>query len=196
VLIFNIFRIRPTKFGVIFLISALSTIAIFLWFLSSFYNGTRIFDIVFLLAKNGPLYLFKLDASMNERLAHVIFPLHASVDAFFLPQGTDTFSENRIRLEPFYNGFFWYSMNTDKIMSWIGDWFYTLGLFSLAAFYLLFRKIINAPKKAKWTFISVCILLLSAIPVSFPLIPAILAALCLKKVSHHEKRNYKEIEAG
>lgn len=180
---YHLIRLKPTKIGVrILCVSVISfSFMIFLVYVSS--GETRLTSLLKRLVTDGPMLLFKLDASMNERLAHIVFPIYGSIKDFFVPHGMDTFSETRIMLEPHFNNFFWYSMNTDKIMSWYGDWMYTLGVFGVVSLACILWPAFSKSRENAWTFLGISIILLSAIPISYPLIPAILAGLRIRNIS-------------
>ncbi|WP_354689770.1 hypothetical protein [Lentibacter algarum] len=170
-----ILRLRPKKLGlyIIFGVAALAAFIPVLLTMSQ--TDTRALNLILKLATEGPLLLIKIDASINERAAHVILPIHAAIQNFFLPLGFDTFSETRLEIQSFYNGFFWQDMNTDKIMSWMGDWIYTLGIFGILGLVLIFVNFPKLPREGKWTLTAVSIILFSAIPVSFPLVGILFA---------------------
>ena len=180
---YHLIRLKPTKIGVrILCVSVISfSFMIFLVYVSS--GETRLTSLLKRLVTDGPMLLFKLDASMNERLAHIVFPIYGSIKDFFVPHGMDTFSETRIMLEPHFNNFFWYSMNTDKIMSWYGDWMYTLGVFGVVSLACILWPAFSKSRENAWTFLGISIILLSAIPISYPLIPAIFAGLRVRNIS-------------
>lgn len=168
-------RLRPKKRGLYLLVSAASLIAIVPVLLKLTVSNTRALDLMLKLATKGPLLLIKIDASINERAAHVILPIHAAIQNFFLPLGFDTFSETRLKIQGFYNGFFWQATGTDKIMSWFGEWIYTLGIFGIFGLVLLYVNFPKLPREGKWTLMAVSIILFSAIPVSFPLVGIVFA---------------------
>ena len=149
---YHLIRLKPTKIGVrILCVSVISfSFMIFLVYVSS--GETRLTSLLKRLVTDGPMLLFKLDASMNERLAHIVFPIYGSIKDFFVPHGMDTFSETRIMLEPHFNNFFWYSMNTDKIMSWYGDWMYTLGVFGVVSLACILWPAFSKSRENAWTF--------------------------------------------
>ena len=177
---YHLVRIRPTKFGLKLIIITVTFAVVGLLLLINSSITTRMSDLMLRLLEAGPLILFKLDASMNERLAHIVFPIYGFITDFFLPHGTDTFSEARISMEPRFDDFFWYSMNTDKIMSWYGDWLFTLGLFGAVSLLIFLKPIVGTSPENIWTFVGISIILLSAVPLSYPLVPAIFAALRMR----------------
>ncbi|MDC0108737.1 hypothetical protein OAI56_00565 [Amylibacter sp.] len=180
---YHLIRFKPSKVGVRILFSLIISFSFVLSLVSVSSGGTRIISLLKRLVTDGPMLLFKLDASMNERLAHVVFPIYGSAKDFFVPHGVDTFSEARVILEPNFNDFFWYSMNTDKIMSWYGDWLYTLGAFGIVSLVCILWPAVSKSRENAWTFLGISIILLSAIPISYPLIPAVFAGLLVRNIS-------------
>lgn len=170
-----ILRMRPKKRGVYFLAGIAAVIVAVPILLNSLTTDTRVLSLLMKLAAKGPLLLIKLDASINERVAHVVLPIHGAIRNFFLPLGFDTFSESREFLQRFYNGFFWQSTGTDKIMSWFGEWIYTLGIFGVTGLVLIYFEFLKLSREARWTLTSISIILFSAIPVSFPLVGILFA---------------------
>ena len=83
------------------------------------------------LMSKGVLDLLKSDASINERLQHVVYSLYGSYQNAFLPSGLDNFSLVWDRVSQEFQEYFWYGKPNDKIMSWIGEWVYSLGLFGI-----------------------------------------------------------------
>lgn len=180
---YHLIRFKPSKIGVRILFLSMISFGFILSLVSVSSEGTRITSLLLRLMTDGPMLLFKLDASMNERLAHIVFPIYGSIKDFFVPHGVDTFSETRVMLEPHFNGFFWYSMNTDKIMSWYGDWLYTLGAFGVISLACILWPAFSQSRENAWTFLGISIILLSAIPISYPLIPAVFAGLRVRNIS-------------
>jgi len=168
-------RRRPKKLGLYLLVSAVSMTVLVPVLLKLTETNTRALDLILKLATKGPLLLVKIDASINERAAHVILSIHAALQNFFIPLGFDTFSEIRLEVQRFYNGFFWQATGTDKIMSWFGEWIYTLGIFGVFGLVLFYVNFPKLPSEGKWTLLAVSIILFSAIPVSFPLVAILFA---------------------
>lgn len=168
-------RRRPKKLGLYFLFSAISLAMLAPIFLKLTEANTRALQLILKLASKGPLILVKIDASINERVAHIILSIHAAIQNFFIPLGFDTFSEIRLEIQNFYNGFFWQATGTDKIMSWFGEWIYTLGIFGILGLLLIYINFPQLPREGKWTLLAVSIILFSAIPVSFPLVAILFA---------------------
>ena len=168
-------RQSPKKLGLYLLISVFTLTAIVPVLLKLTETNTRAVNLIQKLITEGPLLLVKIDASINERVAHVILPIHAAIQNFFLPLGFDTFAKTRLEVQGFYNGFFWQATGTNKIMSWMGEWIYTLGIFGTFGLILLYVNFPKLSREGKWTLIAVSIILFSAIPVSFPLVVILFA---------------------
>lgn len=173
-------RFRPVKHGVYIVISFVLLISVVPALLDLIVPNTRALNLLVILENIGPLELIKLDASINERVAHVVLPIHAAIQNYLLPMGFDTFSEIRLQIQTFYNGLFWQATGTDKIMSWFGEWIYTLGAFGAISLSLLYLNLSKMPKEGKWTLAAVSVILLSAIPVSFPLVGVVFAYMSEK----------------
>jgi hypothetical protein len=106
-----------TKFWAM-LIAAITLGALGIWIMSSFAPDTRLSKLIWRLSEQGGIIqLFRFDASMNERLEHVLFPWNGLVENGFLPGGFDTYSGIRDKLAKNYEGFFWHSHGLTKIMS-------------------------------------------------------------------------------
>ena len=122
---------------------------------------------------------------MNERLQHIVFSIRRAFLNFLIPSGFDTFMHHQDYLINFYNNYFWYDRGSIKILSWIGDWVYQLGVFGIIVLWYLFK--ISGDKTYK-NFIErllLFIVLLSSVPVAFPLIAMIFALLTYtKNISH------------
>ncbi|MEQ6886663.1 hypothetical protein [Salicola sp. Rm-C-2C1-2] len=173
-------KIRKSAFYI--LISAIVFISTSALLAYPYFQGSRLITVIGRVAETTDFYMiFHHDASMNARLEHVVFALHGTVLNGLLPGGFDTFDHSRPYLLKFYNGFFWYSGASLKIMSWLGDWVYSLGLFGILALAILFY---TAAKPTIWGITEVTflyILLLSAIPLAFPLIPMLIASFIFYK---------------
>lgn len=119
--------------------------------------------------------IFFFDASMNERLEHVVLPFHGALHNYLVPGGFDTFAQTRSEIIYVYNDFFWYSSGRDKIMSWLGDWVFQLGLFGIVTVFLLFSGAADGRRLRRFELVTIVLVLLSATPLGFPL-PAMLLA--------------------
>lgn len=147
-------------------------------FVEQLLPNSRIGKILDDLYKVSLYDLFFIDQSFNQRLEHLVLSLHASYNSFFIPNGVDKFIEKRFVILPYYDGYFWYADETNIIMSWIGDLIFHFGIFGILFilsifFHLLFTK--NRLYVA--SFIVLFIILLTPIPIAFPLTYLIFAQL-------------------
>ncbi|WP_143751146.1 hypothetical protein [Marinobacter sp. LV10MA510-1] len=78
-------------------------------------------------------------------------------------------------MNEYYGGIFWYSTGSNKIMSWLGDWSYQLGVFGILMLVVLFKSLYNGSLTRLLELVVLAVFLLAAIPVGFPLVPALMA---------------------
>lgn len=180
-LVYSLIRVKPLKSGLKWMFFLTTSIAILASLLSIYFGSTRVFSLLEKLIDVGPILIFKLDASMNVRIEHVIFSFHGFFNNYFLPGGLDTFMDNRTEIVGYYGDFFWYGVGDNKIMSWVGDWLYSLGIFGLLALLFLFSAAHNGTRKSFWFLILTAVLLMTAVPLAFPLVPMLFASLIYAK---------------
>lgn len=157
-------------------------------FFVSFLEGsdTRLLKLVNMLIVSNPLDLFFMDASMNSRLSHVVFSIHGFFYNFGLPGGFYSFGEVSNQLTGFYRDYFWYGIGSNKIMSWVGSFLFELGFFGLLFLIVLVAKIYDNTRRRWHEIVLLFILLLSAIPLAFTLIPMLMATLVVTKKSSQQ----------
>lgn len=119
-----------------------------------------------------------LDASVNNRVEHVVLPWVGVFNFAGLPAGVGAFDYSRDFALDFFNGFFWYGEDGLKVMSWIGDWVITFGLIGVLLLIYIFHLSAPCQRKHRPYFWSYLIVLFSAIPVAIPLVPITLALFC------------------
>jgi hypothetical protein len=180
-LVYSLIRVKPLISGLKWMFFLMTSIAILASLISIYFGSTRILSLLEKLIDVGPIMIFKLDASMNVRIEHIIFSFHGLFNNHFLPGGLDTFMDNRAEVVGYYGDFFWYSAGMNKIMSWVGDWLYSLGIFGLLALLFLFSAAHNGTRKSFWFLILTAVLLLPAVPLAFPLVPMLFASLIYAK---------------
>tara|TARA_A100001015_G_scaffold313580_1_gene421127 strand:+ start:1119 stop:2345 length:1227 start_codon:yes stop_codon:yes gene_type:complete len=145
-------------------------------FIDSSDEGSRFIGLYNQLKDENSLKLiFSLDGSLNSRLEHMVYSMHASFNNFLMPSGYDTFINVGNSLDVFYNYYFYYAQPSNKILSWTGDWLYQLGIFGLLFISYLFYKSSDGSRQRRSELILLFILLFSAIPLAFPMIPMQLA---------------------
>lgn len=121
----------------------------------------------------NPLDFFAKDESANSRLSNIILPIHGMIYNNLIPGGQHSFGGITNQIVGLYGDYFFYSIGDSKIMSWIGSLLYELGIFGLLFIYILCCLSLNKSNKRLWELILMLIILLSAIPLAFPLIPLI-----------------------
>lgn len=122
------------------------------------------------------------DLSINSRVESVYFSIVGSFKNLLLPGGLDSFIEMRkeilssMQIENFYN-----TVESNKIMSWIGALSYELGIFGLIIIYLFFLASYRSYRGSILFSFNLFIVLFSAIPVAFPLVSMLFTLMVYKK---------------
>jgi hypothetical protein len=140
----------------------------------------RVSKILTLISNVGVNELIYKDASINVRVASVIFPYEGVIENVFLPGGFTTFEKTAGILKETYSGFFWYGSHT-KIMSYIGSFVYHLGFGGVFICLIYFSLIQNGSMKRILESIFLFVLLSSAISVSSPIIALLLCSFIFTK---------------
>lgn len=184
-----VFILSLRRFGVLRGISFLIFIgfsgAIVLSYLSSMvfslFEGTRVERLFLYLSEAGLVSLLSRDASVNVRVEHVILPLHAFIGNNFMPHGFINYGSVRWDLQQIYNGFFWYDRGGDNIMSWTGAVIFEIGFLGIVLIALLLSSawLRSSYRIAELVLFSVY--LIGAIPLTFSVIPMLLAAWRYKR---------------
>lgn len=149
-------------------------------------QGSR---LIFLIDKvvNFPLSILeiiKTDASINSRFESIYFSIIGSFKNYLLPGGIDTFIEMRSKiLDSTENSIFYNRYDSNKIMSWIGSILYEMGIFGIMIIIFFFKAIYRNFRGSLFYFATLFLILLSAIPVAFPLIPMLFSLLVYNKKS-------------
>lgn len=133
------------------------------------------------MALNDPLSIFFLDASANERLKNIAFPVLGFFDNYLLPGGFHSFREKHDLLLTSYGGFFWYGEGGDKILSMLGAVVYELGFLGVMFILMLGWLVFDGTKENFLELALLFILCFSAISLAFPLFPLLLAAMYFRK---------------
>ena len=120
-----------------------------------------------------PVDFFAKDESANSRLSNIILPIHGMIYNYLIPGGQHSFGDIANQIVDLYGDYFFYSIGDIKIMSWMGSLVYELGVFGLLFIYTLYRLSLKKSNKRLWELALLLILVFSAIPLAFPLIPLI-----------------------
>jgi len=186
IVFYHLFRIQINKRVLKTLIIGILFFVVIALIFFPYLQENRYVDLAIKISSElNPFDIFYLDASMNERLQHIVFSIHGVFLNYMMPGGFDTFIYHHNYLVNFYNNYFWWDQGSVKILSWIGDWIYQLGFFGIIVIWYFFK--ISEEKTYK-NFIErllLFIILLSAIPVAFPLVAMIFALLTyIKKINY------------
>ncbi len=146
---------------------------------------SRIMTLFTLLSEEGLWTLIFKDASVNDRLANVVFPLHGFYINNFLPSGFHSFTQMHSYLTDFYQGFFNYGSGSTSILSYVGAFLYELGFLGFLFLTFIFFRMQDGSISRLFDTLLLFILLNSSVPPSFPLIPLLFAIFI---VSSEKKR--------
>ena len=126
--------------------------------------------------------LIFIDGSINDRLLNVIFPYYGFVFNYGMPGGLHSFYDMSIILVEYFDGYFWAGLGSNKILSFIGSFIYELGVIGIISILYIywFVKDNNNPNRF-FELILLFIVLNSAIPVAFSLVPILIAIMYYKK---------------
>lgn len=130
-------------------------------------EGSRVYDLYTRSIELG-FYLFKIDASMNERLSHIYFSLYGMLSNAFLPNFNSNFStllDNRYILS---DGFFWYGESGKKIMSYWGGVFFNLGFIGVF-YYIILASSVKKGQLGVFLFVLTPILF-TAVPMAMTIV--------------------------
>jgi hypothetical protein len=124
-----------------------------------------------------------LDASINDRLAHLVLSFYGSYLNYFFPGGISSFENVLIIKGELSSGLFWYGAITNKIMSYFGSAVYELGFlcFPLIAFFVytiveFLSKEMAMPMAYRLPLVSALVFFcFLSVPISNPIIMCFLA---------------------
>lgn len=171
--------IAAAKVSVIFGLLALAClVSVGVYFGYNVFPDWRVFSVLHGLA-SAPLDVVHRDASINERVSHLVFPVHASILNGGIPGGFHSFSIAYGLLIEWYDGFFWWGSPGNRVMSGVGAFVYELGwlsvFFFMAALYCAWCK--SSLRLSVFQFSAFLALFASALPVAFPLAPILLVSM-------------------
>ena len=114
---------------------------------------SRAGELYSLLSRVGVRELIMLDASINERVEHVFLPWHGFLHQFGIPGGFGGLSVLRPELIGFYDGLFWFGEGGGvNIMSYIGEWVFSLGLFGFFTLLIVFARSLDGTHSTNVSF--------------------------------------------
>lgn len=150
-------------------------------------NDTRLFTLIEILI-NNPSSLLIGDLSIYRRISDFIYPLILSFQNFFIPQGLSGLIFQEYDIDSFF-----YS-GSSKLMSWISDWIYSLGFFSIISLGILLKRLVNISNSFNEIFVIFCFSLMTiqSIPVSSPFVPIFISIFLTQKFSISYESNANE----
>ena len=140
------------------------------------------------------LILFINDKSISFRIQHLLVPFLAFFKDFGMPHAFNGLKESAESLSSELSAFQELTTVT-KFMSFMGDWVYSLGLPGIIAFLLIFVPLFRNKIVPNYLLIIFLTLLTTSVPVSMPLVPAVVAGLYYKnEYQRDNKINFESFE--
>lgn len=172
----------------VFLLGFVIFLIIFL-LLNKYYINTRLFIIFNDLINIQNFHSFILnDQSIHTRLESIYFSVVGTFKNYFLPGGLDSLVEMRKEIaENLKSDIFINLFPSLKIMSWNGTIFYELGFFGILIVILFFKAIYRNFSGSFLYFLTLFIILFSAIPIGFTLAPMLFSLM-----SYNQKNKFLE----
>jgi hypothetical protein len=157
--------------------------------------GSRMVGVADKIGLNGMLTIFQDDESINSRLEHLVFSFDGLVRNYLFPGGFNSFGDMREVQLRAYNGFFWTSDTTDKIMSFYGSICYEFGIFGVAIVFIITKGLLQ--KRSLLSFfeiITFSLFALAAIPVAFAPVYLLIAMLfCETQFQNRKNDSNKKV---
>ncbi len=126
---------------------------------------------------SDPLLVLKEDASINSRVSHLFLSMYGAFSDLFYPHGFSAFNDHSYVLNREFDGFFWYNYQSNIIMSGLGSLLYEVGILGLSFLLITFFFMMGWSGFNKYGFFSFFLLwifMAGAMPVSYPMLPAII----------------------
>ena len=130
--------------------------------------------------KDTLIILINADLSISERLQHLLIPFLALYKDFGMPHAFDSLSSSARNLSDQLSIFLNLTTST-KFMSFMGDYVFSLGIFGIVAFLLIFIPLFKKQSVPNYLLILFINLLITSVPISNPLVPAVVAGFYYKK---------------
>ena len=125
------------------------------------------------------IILINTDLSISERLQHLIIPFIALYKDLGMPHAFNGLEEYAASLGTELS-IFAKVTNSKIFMSFMGDYVFSLGIFGLIAAFLIFIPLIKKKYVPNYILILFVTLLTTSVPVSNPIVPAVIAGLYYK----------------
>ena len=153
-------------------------------FFQQILQGSRVEQLITKInIDNSILEIIVSDHSINSRTEAVFFSVIGTFDNYLIPGGLDSFIDvRRSMLEEYkVSEFFFNRSESNKIMSWLGSILYELGIFGLFLVIIIFKSIYKSFGGSLFYYGAFLVILLSAVPVAFPLVPMLFALIVYNK---------------
>jgi len=145
-------------------------------------SGTSRMEHLANIALDDPSDLL-LDASVNDRVKHLVYPVQIFISDYAMPHGFHGFEDASSLLDVTYNYFFstiWTSYS-GKIMSGFGSVLFELGFFGLPMVLWLgyFCVYSYVDRGRMWICLSILLYMFTAIPIAFTLFPMLVTIMMM-----------------
>lgn len=183
--VYVIYMLIKAGFLGLFRSTVISLAALLMFYsIAAFFGGDsrlHYFLQVLINAENFGLGFFLNDRSAYERLVHIVLPIIGSLDASFLPKGTHSFQSFLNNAEFLFLGSIDIPDNREKIMSWYGSLIFEMGFLGLLGVFFIYTSLLKNSLRRLAELLVLSAVLLSAVPLAFPLVPFLLYVLNSKE---------------
>lgn len=143
--------------------------------------GTRIGGLLLILRKS-PQQILLLDQSVSTRFTSIYYSLKGAIESAFVPHGFGAWGDYAYTQDMIYKGIFSSDVDVTRIMSGYGSALFEMGLVGFTIPILITVGVVksvwrNSPARAVSFLLVVHLLLLSPVPLSFPLVGLMIGEL-------------------
>ena len=180
------FKLSVSKKKLINYILFSVAICSFIFLLRNQLSGARIYSIfIKIIDEKSLLSLLVEDWSINSRVESVYLSVVGTFDNYLIPAGLDSFKYMQLELfENITSDIFANRYRSMKVSSWNGSLFYELGIFGICIVILFFKAIYRNFNGSVLYFLTLFIILFSAIPIGFTLVPMLFSLMVFNKYNH------------
>ena len=125
--------------------------------------------------------IINADLSISNRIQHFLVPVLSFFRDFGVPHAFDSIGKSSLLINEEI-GYFNDPTQAFKIMSFLGDWIYTLGIFGFISLFVIFYPLFSKKYEfVKTPLIIFITLLITSVPISLPIVPAVIAGFYFKR---------------
>lgn len=135
----------------------------------------RLVELISSVWESGIHLMIVNDGSANQRIESVIMPFVLFVEHFPFAGGFDNFYSDKTH-QLVHFSFLWYPTVNNTILSWLGALFYELGLLGALGFIVFLAMQTRLSLADIYFSFTLVIILISALPISFPPLAFLVAA--------------------